>query len=370
MPQVHNKARVLDQDSSAFSKNSRFMASLKFSEGSLRRMKAQNVLDQHTSRIEMRYFERHADIQQKKYERARQRIIEKAQKHIAYKLVLMQHSIAKAKDYKKALDVDYSYHALHYKVNNMLQRIQPDVVRERQARALINQNRKRYESLLRKNSETCAIIFPMKKTWEAFDFSKIKTKADSQDEDAKSTGGSVISPLPKIDPRKGQLRRRIIEEPTSKPSSSSKPISAKRQGITMNMMRKQKSFLENQEKVTQVIDPSAQESEIDNNPDAANNNESRLSGAIKETNDHKDKTDDDKTDENTLVLPPLELNPGGSKFMKRKGSGINTKLMNLSLNPKMSGVGMNPKIKLPALKMNKAPTVKGPALPASYRHSM
>ena len=325
-------------------------------------MNAQNTLDQRLTKIQMKYFERHADIQQKKYERARNRIIGNAQKHLAYKLVLKQHRIAKAKDYKKALDGNYSFHALHYEVNDMVQFIRPDLVRERRARALINENRKQYESLLKKNAETCAIIFPMKKTWEAFDFSKIKTRGDNDDDDAKSQSGeSVVSPLPKLDLRKGQLRRRIIEEPSSKPGSS-KPVSpAKRQGITMNMMKKQKSFIENQEKVTQIQDEAVQNAAGENNSSEVNEDETQISNTDNQM-DKKDKTDDDKSDKKTLILPPLETKRGAPKFMKPKGTGINSKLRSLSLHPKMSGVGMNPKIKLPALKMKKAPVLSETAV--------
>ena len=338
-------------------------------------MNALNTMDQRLTKIELKYFERHADIQLKKYERARNRIVGKLQKHIAYKMVLKQHSIAKAKNYKKALDGNYSFQALHYEVNDMMHQIQPDVVRERRARALIDVNRQRYETLLRKNQENCAILFPMKKTWEAFDFTKIKTKGDKDDDEKSQGGESTVSPLPKIDPRRGKLaiRRRIIEEPESRPHSKSpshvlspsqskspalsKPNSSKsvtmnmsgiRQGITMNMMKKQKSFIENQEKITQIDESAVQGHQVGD-----------ISNETEHLNDRVLKSDDEKinatsdTTESTLTLPPIKpkQKQGVSKFMKPKGAGITSKFGNLSLNPKMSGVGMNPKLKLPSLKM-------------------
>ena len=322
-------------------------------------MNALNTMDKRLSKIQMNYFERNADIQMKKYERARNRIIDKMQKTLAYKLVLKRHKIAKAKDYKKALNGNYSYHALHYEINDMMNYIRPDVLRERRARALIDENRRRYDGLLRKNSEQCAIIFPMKKTWEAFDFSKIKTKEEEKgDEDEKPQGETSISSLPKVDPRRGRiLGRRIIDEPESRKGSkpgSPKPPSrspAKTQGITMNMMKKQKSFLENQksflenqEKTTQIENTGTEFQVSDTSKQTGT---ATVKGILKSA---ENKTENSKENvEKSISLPPIKTKGGATKFMKSKHEGISAKLETTSSTRE------NPKVKLPALKMKKRP---------------
>lgn len=354
MPQVHSKQRLLDQDPSAFSKNSRYMASLKFTEGSVRRMNALNTTDKRLAKIQVNYFERNADISLKKYEKARLRLIDKMQKHLAYKLVLKRHRIAKAKDYKKALDGNYSYHALHYEINDMMNFIQPDVVRERKARALINENRRRYDGLLRKNAEQSAILFPMKKTWEAFDFSKIKTKEERKDNEDEKTpdeapGGTTgISTLPKLDPRRGRaLVRRIIEEPQSRKGSkpgSPKPLSrspTKTQGITMSMMKKQKSFLENQKSLVELDNSETEVQAID----ASKETDTVAAKGILKTPENR--TDELKENlRHSISLPPIQTK-GNDKKLKKRNSVA--KLENIS------SASENSKVKLPVLKLNKRP---------------
>ena len=318
----------------------------------MRRMNALNTTDKRLAKIQINYFERNADISLKKYEKARLRLVEKIQKHLAYKLVLKRHRIAKAKDYKKALDGNYSYHALHYEINDMTNFIQPDAVRERRARALINENRRRYDGLLRKNAEQSAILFPMKKTWEAFDFSKIKTKEEGKDVGDENAPDEVpdeakgVSTLPKLDPRRGRmLARRIIEEPESRKGSkpgSPKPLSrspTKTQGITMNMMKKQKSFLENQKSLIEIENSETEVQAVDASKETDTDN---LKGLVEP---RVNRTDDLKENlRHSISLPPIE-NKGNATKLKKRNSVA--KLENISNG------GENSKVKLPALKMNK-----------------
>ena len=327
----------------------------------MRRMNALNTTDKRLAKIQINYFERNADISLKKYEKARHRLIDKFQKYQAYKLVLKRHRIAKAKDYKKALNGNYSYHALHYEIDDMVNFIQPDVVRERKARALINENRRRYEGLLRKNAEQSAILFPMKRRWEAFDFSKLKTTEGSEEKDKDESTPDKDkgqTSLPKLDPRRGRLlARRIIEEPESrkgsKPGSPAKLLSrspTKTQGITMSMMKKQKSFLENQksflENQTSNVEMNSIKTEVQTLDTQRQTDTESIKGILKTPETKRDDSKD-SLQRHSISLPPIQKNENDAKPKKRNS------VANVENISSLSG---NSKLKLPALKMSKLPS--------------
>ena len=298
MPQVHNPSRLMDMESSAFAKNSRYMAAINFTEGSLRRMNALNFLDKRLTSIKVKYYTRQERIQNGKMERTRNRMIENLQKRLAYKLVLKSHSISTAKDYHSALKDNYSFESMQHEVKNMMYMMRPEHVREKRARVLINEQQRRYDEAIKKNRENLDRLFPPPKKWEPPSFNTADKKRENY-EGEKSEADNV-SPLPNIERRNRQslhtLRRRIITLDDPKPEIKSpslikqplSPIktpviikqpsshslgSARRQTITMNMMKKQKSFLETKEKtnLTEKITEENKENTVNNLIEEQNN---------------------------------------------------------------------------------------------------
>ncbi|KAL3851602.1 hypothetical protein ACJMK2_015339 [Sinanodonta woodiana] len=163
MPQVYNKQQLLNQDSGVFGKNSRYMATIRLTEARVRRINVMNRLEQTLNKIHISYFEKCADMQRRKLENAEHRIKERLWKNIAYKYVLKRHSIAEASDYRKALNGNYSSGAMKQEITQMVDWMQPEKVRKRNAKALIEENRQRYQSIICDNINRANVMFPQKK---------------------------------------------------------------------------------------------------------------------------------------------------------------------------------------------------------------
>lgn len=268
MPQVHNKLKSFDA-STAFGKNSHFMNSLRFTEKSLHKVKVLNAVENKLIKKKLDFFERERINDNWKHQRIRNRLVNNLQKRIAYKFVLKNHSIINAKDYRKALDEKYTLFALHNEVNKMRDYLRPDRVRERNAKALVHENKNMFDNVVFQNRGKFNRLFPEKKTW----IPRINGKLPELEPVIKEP---EPTPLPTRE-RKAKkslalLRRRIITLDDSKPNSPVKeprasnmssplrtpsvaiqppsvsPSFPKRQEISMTMMKKQKSFIEGKEK--------------------------------------------------------------------------------------------------------------------------
>ncbi|XP_069141843.1 uncharacterized protein [Argopecten irradians] len=187
MPQVHNKRLTMMADSSAFNKNSRFMSTMRMTEGSKRRIRAFNFVENKLTRIKLRFFDRHAEIDLRRRERERQTIVDNLKRTLAYKLVVEKHSVTNATDYKKALDDDYSSEALRNDVKHMIRYMEPEKVRERKAKALINENRQRYDNIIQRNKNSLDLICPLKRTSRyIFDEESLDKEEDKEESRAPS----------------------------------------------------------------------------------------------------------------------------------------------------------------------------------------
>jgi hypothetical protein len=345
MPQVQSKAHAYDT-ASAFGKNSRFMASLRFTDRSLRRVNVLNSLEHSFTKKKLDFLERDSNVQRLKYERIKNRLVDNLQKRLAYKMVLKNHSISEAKDYSQALDKKYTYTAFKGEVKNMLIHMRPERIRERKARSLIHENQNSYDNIIFQNSQKFNKLFPEKKTWLSRRARLLLEEQSKQQEAVKET-----TPLPtrERNARKSlaTLRRRIITLDDSKPNSPlklpktpalsptktptlSKPPSShsrmtnKRQEISMSMMKKQKSFIDNKEMTNEdliirmesrmkslQVDDTEENSETkdENNNDIETYKESETVVTFKTidnvTANNKSKADD-KTES---FLPPIVKQP-------------------------------------------------------------
>ncbi|XP_060070773.1 uncharacterized protein LOC132550695 [Ylistrum balloti] len=182
MPQVHNRKLAMMADSSIFNKNSRYMATNRMTEGSKRRIRAFNFVENKLTRIKLNFFDRHAEIDLRRRERERQTIMDSLKRTLAYKLVVEKHNVTNAVDYQKALDDDYSSTALRHDVKHMMQYMEPDKVRERKAKALINENRRRYTNIIQRNKNSLDLICPPKRTSRyLFDEDALKKNEDDEE---------------------------------------------------------------------------------------------------------------------------------------------------------------------------------------------
>lgn len=377
MPQVQNKAFCYDT-SSAFGKNSRFMASLRFTDRSLQRVNVLNALENRFTKKKLDFLERETYIQRSKYERIKNRLVDNLQKRLAYKMVLKKHSISNAPDYSEALDKRYTYTAFKGEVKSMLKYMKPERMRERKARSLLHENQNSYDNIIFQNTQKFNRLFPEKKTWLSRRARLLLEEQSKQEAVKEST------PLPtrERNARKSlaTLRRRIITLDDSKPSSPmklpktpaisptktpslSKPPSSqsrmtnRRQEISMSMMKKQKSFIDNKEmtnedliqrmeskmKSLHVDDTGESSQTIDeNNNDIKPNKEAETAVTFK-TNGHVNEDNKKKTDgKKESFLPPIMKQPQPSQKYDQPNIKTKTK------TPR--------DVKLPVLKMSK--TVK------------
>ncbi|XP_062579791.1 uncharacterized protein LOC134241788 [Saccostrea cucullata] len=160
MPQVHNRSLTLNMDSSAFNKNSRFMSTIRMTQGAKRKIRAFNTVENRLKKYQINFYNRHAEIQRYQMERKKEKVREVMKKRDAYKKVIANHPIAESPDYKKALEDRYDAHALRHEIKQMLSYIEPDKIRERNARTLIDVNKKRYDEILNRNRKSILELFP------------------------------------------------------------------------------------------------------------------------------------------------------------------------------------------------------------------
>ena len=182
MPQVHNKAIAMEN--SVMGKNSRFMSTIRVSEGSKRKIRAFNTVETRLNRFRLNFYARHAEIQRYKRIRERDAVLETIKKRNAYRLVIKNHSVTNCKDYKKALEDRYTAHALRFEIRDMLKFMKPDRVRERNARERIEENRELYNKVIERNRESVRTLFPEEKQWRRkyYEDSEDEFESDSEDE--------------------------------------------------------------------------------------------------------------------------------------------------------------------------------------------
>ncbi|XP_045166558.2 uncharacterized protein LOC123529975 [Mercenaria mercenaria] len=344
------------------------MATLRFTEQSLRRVKALNSLENRFTRKKLDFFERDANFQKFKYERIKNRLVDNLHKRLAYKLVLKNHSISKAKDYQKALDQKYTYTALQGEVQHMMQYMRPERMRERKAKSLLHENQNAYDNIIFQNTQKFNKLFPEKKAW----MSKRMRILAAEQEAKEAVKEPTPLPTRERNARKGiaTLRRRIITLDDSKPNSPlklpktpaispsktpslSKPPSSnsrmanRRQEISMSMMKKQKSFVDGRE-MTKDDSILRMESKmkslgIDDNEENLeakdiNNNDVKDDKEVAITSDVNDDIDINKDEKRQSFLPPIE-NQTQQLQKSKQQTNVQTKTAK--------------NVKLPVLKMSK-----------------
>lgn len=198
MPQVHNRSLTLSMDSSAFNKNSRFMSTIRMTEGAKRKIRAFNTVENRLKKIQLNFYNRHADIERYQMERKKEKVLDVMKKRNAYKMVIANHPIANSPDYQKALEDTYTAHALRHEIKKMINYIEPDKVRERNAKSLVNENKKRYDEILSRNRKSIAELFPPPSQKKIVDYES-DFESDSEDEEP-----------PEVEPRKFQQVRPML----------------------------------------------------------------------------------------------------------------------------------------------------------------
>lgn len=235
MPQVHNKKLSMEVDTSAFGKNSRYMSSLKYSEGTKRRIKAFNKVEHRLNRYKVRYYNRHAEIYRNRHKREQLELVNNLKRTIAYKLVCRKNSITNTTDYYKALNKNYSQFALRHEIDHMMTYMEPEKVRERKADALIDENRKLYQSLLQRNRKSIDLICPPKQKWRGY-----LLNDDSDDEyedlDDYSDTSSVKSAVVKKEHKDKFLPNGKEKLPPLSRSPTKGLLPIRKQGITKAFM--------------------------------------------------------------------------------------------------------------------------------------
>ncbi|KAL4239596.1 hypothetical protein ACF0H5_000406 [Mactra antiquata] len=375
MPQVHNKLQSFDA-ATAFGKNSQYMNSLRFTERSLHKVKILNSLENKLINKKLMYFEKQQNYDNMKYERVRNRLVNNLQKRIAYKFVLRNHSLANAKDFSKALDKKYTLNALHHEVNRMVEFLKPAHVRERKAKSLVTENKNLFDNLVFNNTQKFNKMFPEKKTW----LPRIHGRVDEPEPEPVKEPTPLPTRERKAKNSLALLRRRVITLDDSKPNSPMKeprtpslqrplktpsvtiqpsspaPQVAKRQEISMIMMKKQKSFLEGKEKSLQLTD----------NTETVTAIEAKLDKMSVENTDENNNTKVDNANDEATVKPESEvindivieetikeIVPEKTKQAKRRNSLLPplepNKVNKTEPKPKRT----EPPVTLPALKLSK-----------------
>lgn len=198
MPQVHNRSLTLSMDSSAFNKNSRFMSTIRMTEGAKRKIRAFNTVENRLKKIQLNFYDRHADIERYQMERKKEKVLDVMKKRNAYKMVIANHPIANSPDYQKALEDTYTAHALRHEIKKMIHYIEPDKVRERNAKNLVTENKKRYDEILNRNRKSIVELFPPPSQKKMDDYES-DFESDSEDEEP-----------PEVEPRKFQQTRPML----------------------------------------------------------------------------------------------------------------------------------------------------------------
>jgi len=210
------------------------MSTNRMSEGSKRRIRAFNTVENRLTKFKLDFFTRHSEIEVRRRERETKRIVENLKKTLAYKLVLTKHNITHAQDYKKALDGDYSRHALRYDIKQMVRYMEPDRVRERRAKALIDENRKRYDDILNRNKQTMdSLCPPQVKNWRYHYSGQDDDNDEEEDDDEKEE--TTRKPVPRTI-QSIMRRQQEIALPSVRRSPTKPTLSLKRQGITRSFL--------------------------------------------------------------------------------------------------------------------------------------
>lgn len=298
MPQVHNKSL----NDTAFGKDSRYMSSLRFSDKTLRRVNVLNALENRLNTKKVNFFQRDSAYKVRKLDRVKERLVDNTNKRMAYKLVLKTNSFSEIKDKQKALNKRYSFTAFHNEVKEMMRFMKPELVRERKSKLLSIENRLKYEIVLSQNRQKFNKLVPEKRTWiprhmqaiyEAEEKERQRKERERQEEEAKKAKDDrgkrglatlrrriiTIDSTPNSPTKSPAIKTPVLKTPTLKtpmktprerttktpsktplprtpspvktPSIVKQPSQAnllKPQGITMNMMKKQKSFIETKER--------------------------------------------------------------------------------------------------------------------------
>ena len=213
-------------DANAFGKTSRFMAAIRVTEGSRRKIRALNTVENRLKRIRLRFYGRHNEIDMRKRDRDKLRMEDDLKLVLAAKIVAEQRSISKASDYHKALNTNYSWETVKKNNKHMVNYMEPDRVRERKAQALIDENRQRYQSILKRNRNSIDVLCPVYKP---------KWKLEQEDDDALSeafgsrASSRQLSKTPTramLPVKKQEISRSMIMSPTKplRPSYALPPI--------------------------------------------------------------------------------------------------------------------------------------------------
>lgn len=255
MPQVYNKSLSYD-NSTGIGQNSRYMASVRFTEMSLRRVNVINSLQNNLTQKKLDNFDRHLNNQIIYFERIKHRLVDDLHTRLAYKMVLKNHNISQAKDYHKALDERHTFGALHNEVKDMMQVLKPAYIRARKAKALANETKQLYNNIVFQNTHKFNQLFPEKKTWVSRCQGQNENDANKQSTlsifecNAKRGIAAIRRQVITVDYSKPNVPQNISSSPditpakTSSINKSQSSNSRKIQEISMYMMKKQKSFTE------------------------------------------------------------------------------------------------------------------------------
>ena len=115
-------------------------------------------LEARMTKMHVHVLERNALTQQHRYKRMQRRLRDNLERNMAYQLVLGQRNIAKATDYKGALNGNYSYNALKPEVQRMIERMKPSYIREQKAKMQLQHSRELQESIIERNREHPSLL--------------------------------------------------------------------------------------------------------------------------------------------------------------------------------------------------------------------
>lgn len=384
MPQVHSRS----VNDTSFGSDSRYMSSVRFSDRTLRRVNVLNALENRIATKKINVFQNDSAYKLRKLDRVRGRLEDNMNKRMAYKLVLKTNSFSVEKDQQKALNKRYSFQAFHNEVKEMMKFMKPDLVRERRSKILLQENKLKYDILLTQSRQRFNKLVPEKKTWisrqrqaqldeerkerERLERERQEAEAKKQQEDKSKKGLATLrrriitidqTPTPAKSPA---LKTPILKTPASRTPVAKTPVrtpspvktpsigkppkndnAVKRQGITMTMMKKQKSFVEMKERTMTPTGDKAEKVLEDRVKDLINNNVVN-SAIVKESSDNvQSKNGQTQGQAHSLkgrkkikkqpVLPPIDSH----RTPREEG-----------VSSAASGVKENSKpVKLPALKM-------------------
>lgn len=324
MPQVRSNAV------NNTGKDSRYMTSLRFTEKALRRVNVLNALENRLNAKKVNFFQSDSAYKVKRLDRVRERLEGNLKKRMAYKLVLKTNHFSDEKDYQKALNKRYSFQAFHNDVKEMMKLMKPDLVRQRKSKLMLIENRLKYDILLNQNRQRFNKLVPEARTWiprhlkaqyEAEQRERERLEKEREQaaqnvvEDRSKRGLATlrrriitIDSAPNSPTKSPAIKTPALKTPTLKTPVAKTPIDrtqspvktpsigkppshspVKRQGITMTMMKKQKSFMETHERTSSPTEPGVpdekdkQNSVSSSKPTDVNNNDIITSASSKQS---------------------------------------------------------------------------------------